>query len=317
LALAYTLISGASDGGNLLAAAAASRVISPLVSMCIIAVGVLFGPIVFGTAVATTIATGIADYPHLGAALLGAGIAGGIITRLIMYYASVPTSGSVALVGAMVGSLWAGPGLSAVHWHGVGKVAIALVLSPVVGFFAGALVYAVVLLILSFLSRRNGDRLMRLQWATIALQALGYGANDAEKTVGLFAAALLVAGGGVSFATPLWTIALTALAFTLGMTVGGLRIARTVGGRLYSIRPPHALAFQFAAALTVIGAALLGGPVSSTQTATSAIFGVGASDNPRTLHWQTAFRIVASWVLTAPTALCSGALATLVLHMFR
>jgi PiT family inorganic phosphate transporter len=317
LAIVYTLISGASDGGNLLAAAAASRVISPLASIGIIAVGVLFGPIVFGTAVASTIATGIADYPHLGAALLGAGIAGGIITRTVMYFASVPTSGSVALVGAMVGSLWAGPGLSAVHWHGVEKVAIVLVVSPVIGFFAGAIAYAVVLLILSFMSRRDGGRLLRMQWATIALQALGYGANDAEKTVGLFAAAVLVAGGGVAFATPLWTIALTALSFTLGMTTGGLRIARTVGSRLYSIRPPHALAFQLAAALTVIGAALFGGPVSSTQTATSAILGVGAADNPRTLHWQTVFRIVASWFLTAPTALCSGALATLVLHLFR
>jgi PiT family inorganic phosphate transporter len=317
LAIAYTLISGASDGGNLLAAAAASRVISPPVSMCIIAVGVLFGPIVFGTAVATTIATGIADYPHLGAALLGAGIAGGIITRLVMYYARVPTSGSVALVGAMVGSLWAGPGLAAVHWHGVGKVAIALVLSPAIGFLVGALAYAIVLLILSFVSRRTGDRIMRLQWLTIALQSLGYGANDAEKTVGLFAAALLVSGGGISFATPLWTIGLTALAFTLGMIFGGSRIARTVGAKLYSIRPPHALAFQLAAGMTVIGAAIFGGPVSSTQTATSAILGVGASDNPRTLHWQTVFRIVGSWFLTAPTALCAGALATFILRVFH
>lgn len=290
---------------------------SPLVSLCIIAFGVLFGPIVFGTAVASTIATGIADYPHLGAALLGAGIAGGIVTRIVMYYLSVPTSGSMALVGGMVGSLWAGPGLSAVNWHGVGKVVIALVASPFVGFFAGALAYAIVLLILSFVSRRTGDGIMRLQWATIALQALGYGANDAEKTVGLFAAALLVAGGGTAFATPFWTIALTALAFTTGMVVGGLRIARTVGNRLFSIRPPHALAFQFAAALTVIAAASFGGPVSSTQTTTSAILGVGASDNPRTLHWQTAFRIVASWFLTAPIALGAGALATVILLKVR
>jgi PiT family inorganic phosphate transporter len=317
LAIAYTVVSGATDGGNLLAAAAASRVISPRVSLCIIAASVLLGPIIVGTAVAKTIATGIADYPHLGALLLCAGVAGGVATRIIMYIASVPTSGSVALVGAMVGSLWAGPGLSAVNWHGVAKVAIALVASPVVGFLAGALVYAIVLLVLSFVSRRTGEGLMRLQFLTIALQALGYGANDAEKTVGLFAAALLVAGGGMSFATPLWTIVLTATAFTVGMVFGGMRIARTVGSRLYSIRSPHALAFQTAAALTVLGAAAYGAPISSTQTATSAILGVGASDNPRSLHWQTVFRIVASWFLTAPTALGAGALATIFLRLFR
>jgi inorganic phosphate transporter, PiT family len=292
-------------------------VVSPRASLCIISAGVLFGPMLFGTAVASTIATGIADYPHLGAALLGAGIVGGIVTRLVMYFARVPASGSVALVGGMVGSLWAGPGLSVVKWHGVGKVVVALVASPLVGFFAGALAYAIVLLILSFVSRGTGDRIMRVQWATIALQALGYGANDAEKTVGLFAAALLVAGGGTAFATPLWTVALTAVAFSIGMVVGGLRIARTVGNRLFSIRPPHALAFQCAAALTVIAAATFGAPVSSTQTATSAILGVGASDNPRSLHWQTAFRIVASWLLTAPIALGAGALATLILLKIR
>lgn len=281
-----------------------------------IAVGVLFGPVVFGTAVASTIAYGIADYQHLGPSLLGAGIAGGIVTRLVMYYASVPSSGSVALVGAMVGSIWAGPGLAAVEIHGVEKVAIALVVSPVVGFIAGAAVYAILLLVLSFVSRRTGDRMMQLQWGTVTLQALGYGANDAEKTIGLFAAAMVVAGGGQSFATPFWMIALTAVTFTAGMILGGMRIARTIGSRLYSIRPPHALAFQFAAAATVIGAAAFGAPVSSTQAATSAILGVGASDNPRTLHWQTVARIVGSWVFTAPTALCAGALATTVLRVF-
>lgn len=315
MGIAYTLISGASDGGNLLAAAAASRTVSQRQALFVITVGVLLGPIVFGTAVASTIANGIADYQRLGPSLLGAGIAGGIVTRLVMYYASVPTSGSVALVGAMVGSIWAGAGLAAVEWHGVEKVAIALVISPVVGFVAGALVYAVLLFILSFVSRRTGDRMMQLQWGTIALQALGYGANDAEKTIGLFAAAVLVAGGGQSFATPFWMIALTAAAFATGMIFGGSRIARTVGHHLFSIRPPHALAFQFAAAATVIGAAAFGAPVSSTQAATSAILGVGASDNPRTLHWQTVRRIAGSWVLTAPTALCAGALATALLRL--
>lgn len=317
MGIAYTLISGASDGGNLLAAAAASRTVSPRISLYIIGAGVLFGPIVFGTAVAATIATGIADYPRLGAALLGAGIAGAVVTRIVMYFASVPTSGAVALVGSMVGSLWAGPGLSAVNWRGVEKVAIVLIVSPVFGFLAGALAYALVLLVLSFASRRTGERLMRLQFATIALQALGYGANDGERTVGLFAAAVLVAGGATSFAAPFWTIALTAATFAIGMALGGVRIARTVGNRLFSIRSPHALAFQFAAAVTVIGAAAIGGPVSSTETTTSAILGVGASDNPRTLHWQTAFRIVASWILTVPTALGAGALATLLLGLFH
>ena len=273
------------------------------------------GPLIFGTAVASTISTGIADYAHLGSLLLAAGILGAIGAQTVAYIARVPTSGSVALVGAMVGALWAGPGLSVVHWHGVEKVAFALVASPIAGFLAGALAYALLLALLVPLPRRKAERMMQLQYVGVALQALGYGANDAEKTIGLLAAAAVVAGGAHSFSVPFWGVALTALAFAFGMAVGGLRIAKTVGNRLFSIRPPHALAFQFASAAAVLGAAAFGGPVSTTQTTASAIVGVGASQNPRALHWFTAEKIVVSWLLTAPVALFSGALATLVLHV--
>jgi PiT family inorganic phosphate transporter len=307
LAVAYTAITGATDGGNLIAAAAASRTIPVPRAVVIIAVGVLAGPLLFGTAVASTIGTGIADYARLGPLLLGAGIVGAIGAQTVAFLARVPTSGSVALVGAMVGSLWAGPGLGVVHWRGVA--------SPLAGFAAGALVYAMLIVLLMPLSRMAGERVMRLQYLGIALQALGYGANDAEKTVGLLAAAAVVAGGASSFAIPFWAIALTALAFAAGMALGGLRIAKTVGNRLFSIRPQHALAFQFAAAATVLGAAAFGGPVSTTQTTASAIIGVGASDNRRALHWRTAAKIIVSWFLTAPIAFGAGAAATALAHL--
>jgi len=198
---------------------------------------------------------------------------------------------------------------------GVEKVAFALVASPIAGFAAGAFVYAVLIAALSPLSRKAGERLMRLQYVGIALQALGYGANDAEKTVGILTAAAVVAGGASSFAVPFWAIVVTALAFAVGLMFGGLRIAKTVGNQLFSIRPQHALAFQIAAAATVLGAAAVGGPVSTTQTTASAIIGVGASANLRALHWRTAAKIVVSWLLTAPIAFGAGAAATELTHL--
>jgi inorganic phosphate transporter, PiT family len=315
LAVTYTAITGATDGGNLIAAAAASRTIPVPRALIIIVAGVFAGPLLFGTAVASTIGSGITDYSHLGPMLLGAGIVGAIGAQSVAYLARVPTSGSVALVGAMVGSLWAGPGLAVVRWGGVEKVALALVASPLAGFAAGAFVYAILIAALSPLSRKTGERLMHLQYAGIALQALGYGANDAEKTVGLLTAAAVVAGGASSFVVPFWAIVVTALSFAAGMALGGLRIAKTVGNRLFSIRPQHALAFQFAAAATVLGAAVVGGPVSTTQTTASAIIGVGASANLRALHWRTAAKIVVSWLLTAPIAFGAGAAATVLAHL--
>ncbi len=284
-------------------------------ALIVITAGVFAGPLLFGTAVASTIGTGIADYARLGPMLLAAGILGAIVTQSVAYFARVPTSGSVALVGAMVGSLWAGPGLGVVRWSGVEKVLVALVASPVAGFIAGALVYALLILALSRLSRKAGERVMLAQYATVALQSLGYGANDAEKTIGILAAAAVVSGGARSFSIPFWAIALTVFAFAAGMALGGMRVAKTVGTRLYSIRPPHALAFQAAAAATVLCAAAFGGPVSTTQTTASAIIGVGASASPRALHWRTAEKIVVSWLLTAPLALAAGAAGTVLLHL--
>jgi inorganic phosphate transporter, PiT family len=311
-AVLFNVVAGFNDGGNLLAAAASSRTIPPPIAFLVIVFFVFVGPLLFGTAVAATIGKGIVDYAAAGTPMLLAGLVGALGAVLLSYAARLPTSMSLALVSAMIGALLAGPGLSGLHWSGVRTVALAMGLSIGAGFGAGAAVYAMLRFLLRPVSRAMGDRLMYLQYATVGLQALGYGANDAEKMMGMMAMAASLgsaAAASGSLAVPLWAILLSVLAFATGMAFGGLRVARTVGGKLFTIRPLHALSFQLAAGITVMAASLFGGPLSTTETTATAIMGTGAATNARMLHWHVAAHIVLAWFVTIPTALALGALA--------
>lgn len=304
-ALAFTIAAGFNDGGNLLAIASSSRYISPARAYLLIVVCACAGPIVFGTAVARTTGSGIADFRVVGAATLLAAFAGALATVGATYAARVPTSLTAALFSSMVGALIVGPGLSAIHWSGIEKVAISMAGSVVIGLVAGAVVYSIVAWILARVHRPVAERLISLQWFSAGLLAMGYGANDMEKSAGLLAAAVQTS----AFSVPMWTLAVAAAGFAVGMALGGVRVARTVGGKLFSVRSHHALPAQSAAAITVIGAALAGGPLSTTDTSASALVGVGAACNPRAVRWHVVRDIAIAWVVTIPAALCAGALA--------
>lgn len=280
----------------------------------LITAGALAGPLIAGTAVALTIGHGIVDYQRVGVVPLAAGMLGGGGAILLAYAIRVPTSASVALVSATIGSVLVLGDIHAVKWMGVAKVGFSLVGSIVVGFSVGAVLYAIARAAFSRVTFRSGMRFMKLQYVTVLAQAVGYGSNDAEKMMGLIVAATLLGNTSSAFSVPFWVIAVSVLSFAVGMACGGIRVAKTIGGKLFRIRPLHALCFQLAAAATVISASALGGPLSTTESTASAILGVGAISNPRGLRWQVARDLVAAWFLTVPAGLGCGALATLILR---
>lgn len=309
-AIVLAAIAGLNDGGNLFALSASSRTIAPVRALAIIVIGALAGPFVFGTAVAHTTGSGIADYTKAGAAELFAAMLGAIVTIGATYAARVPTSISAAVFASMVGALLTGPPAAAIRWDGVETVAFSLVGSVVIGAAGGTFIYRAVEWLLARVHRAAGERIVRLQYVTTALLAMAYGANDLERSAGLIAAA--VSSG--SFSVPLWTIVVAWAAFVVGLIVGGGRIARTMGGRLFAIRPQSALAAQSAAAGTVIASSLLGGPLSTTAVAASALVGVGAEVNPRAIHWHAVGQILGAWAISVPAALAIGALAGLLVR---
>lgn len=274
------------------------------------------GPLIAGTGVAQTIGHGIVNYQVVGSLPLMAGLAGGCGALLLAYAVRVPVSASVALVSATIGSLLITHQLRQLMLSGVEKVGVSLIGSIVVGFVAGGVIYTIAVLALAKVSFRSGSRLVRLQYVSVALQAIGYGSNDAEKMMGLIVAATMIGSADSSFSVPFWAIAVSVAAFALGTAFGGTRVAKTVGGKLFRIRPLHALSFQIAAAATVLTASALGGPLSTTESTASAIMGVGAAANPRALRWQVVRELVGAWLLTAPIGLLCGAAATLLLRTF-
>jgi len=237
--------------------------------------------------------------------------------NLITWRWGIPSSSSHALVGSLCGAVGVGVGLDHVVWGfgsistghlvGVSKIGAALLLSPLLGFGIGFLVQRLMLRALARATPRANRSLRRGQWATAAALAFSHGTNDAQKGMGILTLVLWTGGVLPGFAVPLWVVALCASAITLGTLTGGWRIVRTLGFGIYRIRPLHGFDSQLASAGIVLGAGLLGGPVSTTHVVSSTIMGIGAAERPRSVRWGKAREIVLTWAVTLPGAAILGA----------
>jgi PiT family inorganic phosphate transporter len=222
--------------------------------------------------------------------------------NLIAWAASIPVSSSHALIGGLVGAGFSGGGAKAVQMAGVAKVAMSLVISPVLGFTVALLVMHATLWLLRRATPRANIVLSRAQILTAATLAVSNGANDAQKTVGVIAMGLLLLGFTSTFTVPWWSIALSASALALGTALGGQRVARTLGTRFYHVRPIHGFASQASSALVILAASLFGGPVSSTQVVSLSIVGAGAAERRSKVRWGLLGEIAIAWLLTVPAA---------------
>ena len=201
-------------------------------------------------------------------------------------------------------------GVGVVRLAGLGKVLLALAISPVLGLIAGYVVCKLILFLARNATPKINGFFKRGQVVTGLALALSHGANDGQKTMGIMAMGLLAGGVLPAFSVPLWVIVLSAGAMALGTFMGGWRLIRTLGGKFYKIRPMHGFATQVTSAAVIIGAAVLGGPVSTTQVVSSAIMGVGSAERVSKVRWGTAGQMALAWLTTIPTtALLAAALA--------
>lgn len=308
LALLFQAIAGMNDGGNLVAPSVGARSLTFPWALAVAVVALMLGPALFGIHVAVTVVRSLVAFPA-GRAELGlvGALSGTIASVALATWRRVPTSMSVATVGGLVGSAWALGG--AVAYGAVVRVLLGLVLALLVGFAFGDVAFRAWRGIGLHLDRERGERLMRLQVAALALQGLAYGANDAEKALGIMAWVIVGAPrveGHIG-----WTlIVLSTAAWVVGTLAGGVRLAASVGYRVFRLRPLHALAVQSAASVTVVAAALAGNPVSTTQTIDSALMGVGAADRPRAVRWLVVRDMATALVLAGPLAAALAFAAT-------
>lgn len=315
MTLLFNLLSGFNDGGSLMASLLASRTLRPLLIVLLLVVTIVVSPFFFGVSVAGTIRSGVVDFDRGGLNVLVSGLLATVTTLTVLWRRRLPTSTTVALVGGMVGASLVVAGPNSVHWFGVLTVFLSMVGAIASGFASGFFLYRLLLYLARGVDLATGLRLGKLQYLTAAIQGLGYGANDAEKAMGLLALTVpLVTRSGEAGVTPSIVLA-TGLTFGLGMVLGGWLIAGKMGGRIFRIRPLDAVSTQGAAGLVVLLAAHLGGPVSTTQTTNSALLGVGAGDRASKLRWGIVREILAAWLLTMPAAALFGAVFVWLLRL--
>jgi PiT family inorganic phosphate transporter len=306
LALLFDYINGFHDTANAIATVVSTGVLSA--RNAIMMAGVLnFGGALMGTQVATTIAKGIADSQFVLPSVVFAALLAAVIWNLITWYFGLPSSSSHALVGGLAGAVVAHTGLATLHSAKLKEVGLFLILSPIFGFF---LAMIIILGILWIVRRQSGPRVnfafRKLQLVSAAAMAFTHGTNDAQKSMGIIALALITYGKlqshGAAVAVPVWVKLACALAMGLGTMSGGWRIIRTMGTKIVKLRPIHGFAAETSSAIVLFTTAHLGIPVSTTHVISGAIMGVGASMNVSAVRWGVAGNILVAWVLTIPVS---------------
>jgi PiT family inorganic phosphate transporter len=311
LAVSFDYVNGFHDTANAIATSVSTRALRPHQAILMSATANFVGALT-GTAVAKTIAAGIATTPtgDEGQIVIAAALVGGIVWDLITWRLGIPSSSSHALIGGLIGAAIASSGVESLNMDGItNKVLVPLVASPVLGILIGfGLMVALLNLFRRSHPRQLNERFRRLQLLSAAYMAFSHGSNDAQKTMGIITLALVAAGVLAEPTVPLWVIIIAASAISLGTAAGGWRIIRTMGQRVVKLDPVHGFAAETTAASIIIGASALGMPVSTTHVISSAIMGVGSSDRFSAVRWGVAGNIIVAWVLTIPA---SGAVAWL------
>ena len=309
VALLFDFTNGSNDVSNIIATAVSSRAISQRNALVLMTVAVFIAPFLFGVAVASTLGKGLVDPQAVSLEVVLSAVIAAITWNLTTRHLGIPSSSSHALIGGLLGASILANGFSVVQLPGLFKVLRGLFLSPLLGLLVGLFFTKLVLLLTRYQSTKVNNTFKRLQFFTLLALALSYGTNDAQKTMGIITLGLVSAGVLPVFHVPMWVVVSCATAISLGAAFGGWRLIRTLGGRIYRIRPVNAFSSQFSAALVILSAATTGVPVSSTHVISTAIMGSGAAERPNKIRWQIGRDMLLTWIITIPL---SGALAALV-----
>jgi PiT family inorganic phosphate transporter len=317
VAVAFDYTNGFHDAANAIATSVATRALSPRVALLMAAVMNLVGAFL-GTEVASTVGSGIIEAPQglAGLAVVLAALIGAIIWNLVTWWFGLPSSSSHALIGGLIGAALASAGT--VKWGGVvQKVVIPMILSPVVGFLLAGIVMIVILWLFKDTKPMRTTRGFRIaQTVSAAAMALGHGLQDAQKTMGVIVLALVVGGFHQGTEVPWWVVLISAGALSLGTYAGGWRIMRTLGRRIIDLDPPRGFAAELTASSVLYTTAFVfAAPISTTQTITSSILGVGATKRLSAVRWNVAGNIAVAWVVTLPAAAFCAAVAYWLLHL--
>ncbi|MDR2725359.1 MAG: inorganic phosphate transporter [Candidatus Adiutrix sp.] len=310
-ALVFDFTNGAHDCANAIATVVSTKVLTPRMAVSMAAVLNLLGALL-GTEVANTLGSGIVR-PEVVAGshiLVLAALIGAIFWNSLTWYFGIPSSSSHTLIGGLMGAAMAEAGPSALNGLSIiKKVILPLILSPLAGFIIGFSLMTLVAIIFFRFRRQRVNRFFRkAQVGSAAFMALTHGLNDAQKTMGVITLALLIFGQIESITVPFWVKLSCALAMGAGTGVGGWKIVKTMGHKIFKLETAHGASAETSAALIIACASAVGAPVSTTHTITACIFGVGSTKRFSAVRWGIAGNLIIAWILTIPASACVSAL---------
>jgi inorganic phosphate transporter, PiT family len=320
----FTFINGMHDGCNVVATIISSRSMKPRNALIIACAAELIGPLFIGTAVADTVGKGVIKYQYLNnpgniipvVTILSA-LIGAICWNLFTWKIGLPSSSSHALLGGLFGAGIAAYGLSSIEYYSFfWKVIVSMLASPVIGFIVGYIFMKISILILKDSSPKVNKLIKKTQILSMIFLGTSHGSSDGQKSAGVLALLLVIGQMQTEFVVPKWTIFTSDIFIVAGILLGGWNIIKTVGSKIYKVKPLHSLDTQLSSASVIFAASLLGAPVSTTHIVSSSIMGIGSAERINAVNWIKVKSIVLSWLTTIPMSALAGMLVFYIINIF-
>lgn len=315
LALAFDFINGFHDTANAIATCIATRSLSPRIAIIMSAFLNFVGAMV-STGVAKTIGGEIVTSPQMvDSTVLIAALFAAIVWNLFTWKIGMPSSSSHALIGGVLGAVTISYGTGAINGNGVFMIVAGFIGSPVIAMFSGYVIMTLLFILFRNVGKSKVNYIsLHIQNLSAAVMAFSHGSNDAQKCMGIITLALLSGGYIGELEVPFLVKIACAFAMCAGTSVGGWRIIRTVGNKIFRLEPVNGLAADINSALTIFTATFLHLPVSTTHVVTGSIMGVGWAKRFRAVHWNVAYSMVGAWVMTIPSTAAVGALVYILIR---
>ncbi len=308
-ALVYDFFNGFNDCANSIATTISTRALSPRAAIIMAWVLNFFGALSH-TAVAATVGKGVIDPQQVSLTLVLVALIGASAWTGMASFSGIPVSVTHSLIGGLLGAGIVASGFRIIMLHGIKKIIIAMILSPIFGFLGGLLLIVMISWIFKNSPFRSVNRsFKRWQILSAAWMAFSHGMNDAQNAMGIIAMALVSYGALSTFKVPLWVMVACATAMALGTSLGGWKVIKTMGSKVFKLQPVHGFSAETSAAAVIAGMSLIGAPISTTHVISTAIMGSGSSRGLSAVRWGIVKNIVIAWIITIPaSALIAGAL---------
>ncbi len=310
-------LTGVFGAPSIVATLIASRAMGPGRALLLSTVAQLIGPFLFGVAVAGAVGDEIVEQSVVFPSTMGAALTATVVWMLVSWYFRIPSSSTHALIGGLVGAVWASGGVEAIHGDGLLKIILSLTLTAPLGIVGGYIMERLCYWLARGASPRVNRVFNRGQIGASLFLGLAIGSNNAQNAMGVTVLCLIATGQLTHFTVPTWVIAFSAACLALGNLVGGMRVMKSVSRDFFRIRPIHGLSAELSSAIIIATSSLLGGDVSTTHVTNMSIIGAGAAERLSMVRWGFVQKVLMTWIITIPVTALLAALVLTGWHLLR